>query len=405
MLRSTERQLTNSQINYRTTPGFAYTLAEVAMAGPSQKIAGRYLLTPRIGADKAMAFFDANKARFAATVTAPTGNYEVQEDVYVGYGQASYRVGDFTVLGGLRYERTEMESDAVRNTGGVLAPVSNAGAYENWLPSLHLQWKPAENLIVRAAWTNTIGRPDFGSLAATEGLTFDGSQARLSRGNPGLKARESEGFDLSVEFYPQDGLISLAVFNKTIENEIFTLTSIENRDVGRGVEPVLVSTPRNAESATITGLEFAVQQAFTFLPSPLDGFGLNANATVLDTKFTFLTSTGPRVTGLFQQPELTTNESIYYQRGPFEARVSHNYMGGQLETINDANVNSDQYWKGRHSFDASLSWRFADRFTVFVEGQNLSNTGRQEVTGPGRAYLQEWANYGRTYWVGAAVNF
>ena len=195
------------------------------------------------------------------------------------------------------------------------------------------------------------------------------------------------------------------MFNKTIENEIFTLTSIENRDVGRGVEPVLVSTPRNAESATITGLEFAVQQAFTFLPSPLDGFGLNANATVLDTKFTFLTSTGPRVTGLFQQPELTTNESIYYQRGPFEARVSHNYMGGQLETINDANVNSDQYWKGRHSFDASLSWRFADRFTVFVEGQNLSNTGRQEVTGPGRAYLQEWANYGRTYWVGAAVNF
>jgi hypothetical protein len=27
------------------------------------------------------------------------------------------------------------------------------------------------------------------------------------------------------------------------------------------------------------------------------------------------------------------------------------------------------------------------------------------VTGPGRRYLQEWANYGRTYWVGATVNF
>ena len=52
------------------------------------------------------------------------------------------------------------------------------------------------------------------------------------------------------------------------------------------------------------------------------------NITWLDTEFTFLTSTGPRVTGLFQQPEITTNESIYYQRGPFEARVSHNYIGG-----------------------------------------------------------------------------
>jgi TonB-dependent receptor len=152
-------------------------------------------------------------------------------------------------------------------------------------------------------------------------------------------------------------MVSLAVFSKSIKNEIFTLSSTENLNVGRGVEPVLVSTPRNAETAKINGLEFAVQQAFTFLPAPFDGFGFNGNITVLDTEFTFLTSTGPRTTGLFQQPDLTTNESIYYQRGPLEARVSHNYIGGQLETINDANANSDQYWKGRHVFDASVSWR------------------------------------------------
>ncbi len=174
---------------------------------------------------------------------------------------------------------------------------------------------------------------------------------------------------------------------------------MENLDVGRGVEPVTVSTPRNAQSATIKGLEFAVQQAFTFLPAPFDGFGFNGNVTLLDTKFTFLTKAGPRVTGLYQQPDITTNESIYYQRGPFEARVSHNYIGGFLETINDTIPNADQYWKGRHLFDASVSWRFREHFTVFLEGQNLSNTGRQEVTGPGRRNLQEWANYGRTYWL------
>lgn len=405
VLRSSERDFTSSQINYRTGPGFSYTLAEVDVAGPSQLIAGRYRLTPRIGADEAMTFFKANRDRFVTTAAAPTGDYGVEEDIYAGYAQASYAIGDLTLLGGLRYEKTKVRSDAIRNTGGVLTPVSNDGDYDNWLPSAHLEWKATDKLIVRAAWTNTIGRPDYGLLAATEGLNFDGSQPTLSRGNPGLKARESEGFDLSVEFYPTDGLISLAVFNKDIKNEIFTLSSTETIDVGRGVEPVLVSTPRNAETAKIKGLEFAVQQAFTFLPSPFDGFGFNGNVTLLDTEFTFLTSTGPRVTGLYQQPDITTNESIYYQRGPLEARVSHNYIGGQLETINDANTNSDQYWKGRHVFDASLSWRFTDHFTVFVEGQNLSNTGRQEVTGPGRAYLQEWANYGRTYWVGAAVNF
>jgi TonB-dependent receptor len=405
LIRSTEREFTSSQINYTAGPGFTYTLAEVDVAGPSKLIAGRYLLNPRIGAQEAMDFFAANRSRFTTTVAPATGVYEVKEDVAAGYGQASYTLGNLTVLAGLRYERTEVESEGVRTAAGVLTPARNSGSYDNWLPSVHLQWNAMDNLIVRAAWTNTIGRPDFSSLAATEVLSFDGAQARLSRGNPALKARESEGFDLSVEFYPPDGLISLAVFSKDIKNEIFTLAATESLDVGRGIEQVIVSTPRNAESAKIKGLEFAVQQAFTMLPAPFDGFGFNGNLTLLDTEFTFLTTAGPRVTGLYQQPDITTNESVYYQRGPFEARVSHNYIGGFLETINDATPNADQYWKGRHVFDASVSWRFNDKFTVFAEAQNLSNTGRQEVTGPGRRYLQEWANYGRTYWVGVAASF
>jgi TonB-dependent receptor len=402
--RHSERDFRSTQVNY-TARSFVYTLDEVDKPGPSQLIAGQYLINPRIDSAAELAFFNANKSRFTVATSAPTGDYQVEEDVYAAYGQASYTIGDFTVLGGVRYERTEVKGAAVRSTAGVLTPINNSGSYGNWLPSIHLQWKPAQDIIVRAAWTNTIGRPDYNSLAATETLNFDGSQPTLSRGNPGLKARESRGFDLSVEYYPQDGLISAAVFTKSIDNEIFTLSSTQQLDVGRGLETVIVSTPRNAETAKINGVELALQQAFTFLPEPFNGFGVNANLTWLDTEFTFLTSAGPRTTGLFQQPEITTNESIYYQRGRFEARVSHNYIGGQLETINDTNANSDQYWKGRHLFDANLSYRPTSYLTVFVEGQNLSNTGRQEVTGPGRRYLQEWANYGRTYWVGAAVSF
>jgi TonB-dependent receptor len=405
LVRSTKRDFASSQVNYTAPAGFVYTLAEVDKPGPTKLIASRYLLSPRIDADLAHDFREANRSRFTITTAAPTGNYDIKEDIYAVYGQASYQFGDFTVLAGARYERTEVDSNALRSTAGRLTPVSNSGSYGNFLPSVHLQWKPLDNLIVRAAWTNTIGRPDYGSLGGGETLSFDGSQPTLSRGNPDLKARESEGFDLSVEFYPPDGLISLAVFSKDIKNEIFTLSATENLDVGRGVEPVTVSTPRNAESAKIKGLEFAIQQAFTFLPEPFDGFGFNGNLTLLDTEFTFLTRAGRRETGLFQQPDLTTNESIYYQRGPFEARVSHNYIGGFLETINDTIPNADQYWKGRHLFDASVSWRFNDHFTVFAEAQNISNTGRQEVTGPGQRYLQEWANYGRTYWVGVAANF
>lgn len=404
--RSTLRKLISRQTNYTVSQAtFPYTLAAVAGQGPRELIADRYLLTPRIDADLAREFFNTNRARFNTTVAAPTGDYKVKEDVLAGYAQASYEFGPFTVLGGVRYEHTDIRANVNRVAAGVLTPVTNDGAYTNWMPSAHLQWKLRDDLIVRAAWTNTIGRPDFGQLAGAENVTFDGAQAILTRGNPDLKPRESEGFDLSVEFYPPDGLISLAVFHKDIKNEIFTLTSTEQLNVGRGVESVQVRTARNVESVKLKGLEFGVQQAFTFLPAPFDGFGFNGNVTLVDSDATYITSAGRRKRGLFQQPEITTNESVYYQRGPFEARVSHNYIGGFLETIVDAVPNSDQYWKGRHSFDASVSWRVRENFTIFAEGQNLSNTGRQEVTGPNQRNLQEWANYGRTYWIGLAASF
>jgi TonB-dependent receptor len=394
--RSSDRSYRSSRTDYTPKTGFIYTLDKVDRPGPDKLIEGQYRLTPRIDVATAEAFYAANAASFDAKTAAPTGDYDVTEDVFAGYAQASYKIGDLTLLGGLRYEKTEVSSDAARLSGGVLTPVSNSGDYDNWLPSLHLRWNLRQNMVVRAAWTNTIGRPDFGSLAASESISFDGSQPTLSRGNPGLKARESEGLDLSFEYYPTDGLMSVALFTKDIANEIFTLSSVQNLDVGRGVEAVIVSTPTNAETAKIRGVEVAFQQALTMLPAPFDGLGVSANATFLDTEFTFLTTAGKRHTGLFQQPATTTNESIWYQRGPIEARVSHNYIGGFLETINDTIPNADQYWKGRHVYDASVS---------FVEGQNLSNSGRREVTGPGRTYLQESANYGRTYWVGLSASF
>lgn len=405
VVRLGDRNYSNASTSYTAATGFTYTLDAVDRAGPDTLIQGLYQLTPRIDVAQAMSFFDANKASFVTAVAARSGDYALSEDVYAGYLQASLRIDTLTLLAGMRYEHTRVSSDGQRSVAAGLVPAHNEGSYGNWLPGVHLRWNVTPQLVLRAAWTNTIGRPDYASLAATENLRFDGTVPTLSLGNPGLKPRKSRGFDLSLEFYPKDGVISIAAFSKDISNEIFTLSAVERRDVGRGVEDVLVSTPRNAETARIRGLELGMQQAFTFLPAPFDGLGISANATILDTRFTFLTTAGPRVTGLFLQPDLTTNASIYYQKGKFEARLSHNYIGGFLETINDTIPNADQYWKGRHTFDANISYRVMPQVTLFAEGQNLSDAGRREVTGPGRTYLQEAAEYGRTFWIGAAVKF
>jgi TonB-dependent receptor len=403
--RSTRRDYSNRQTDYTAGPGFAYSLDAVDVPGPDKLIRGQYLLTPRVGVQEYQDFFAANEGRFTTTVRPDSGAYRVEEDVYAGYVQGSIKVSDLTLLAGVRYERTEIDSTGLRAQGTTLTPVQTGGTYDNWLPGVHLRWDVNPDFVVRAAWTNTIGRPDYGSIAASQNLTFDGSQARLTRGNPGLKPRKSEGFDLSFEAYPRDGLFSVAVFSKSIQDEIFSLTGVETLDVGRGPEQVIVTTPQNAETARIRGVELGVQQALTFLPEPLNGLGVSGNVTLIDSKFTFLTAVGPRVTGLFLQPDVTGNASLYYQRGKFEGRVSYNYIGGFLETINDTIPNADQYWKGRTTFDANISYRITPQLTIYAEGQNLSAAGRRELVGPNQAFLQESAEYGRTFFVGATASF
>lgn len=407
VLRSTERVFDQDTSSFTPGAGLVYTLAEAAQPGPGPRIQDIYPFGLRIDSDAAEAFFQANRARFNSSSSNITSDYEVTEDVYAGYGQATLGLGALTVVGGARYEKTEIETASVRINGASVSPVSSEGDYDHWLPSLHATYEIGEDLIVRGAWTNTIGRPNFSSITAREQISLTGSIPSLSRGNPNLEPRESEGFDLSVEYYIPRGVLALGVFTKDIENEIFSLNTVEQLDlgIGRGVEQVNVSQPTNAETAEIKGLELSYQQQWWFLPGWLDGFGVGANATFLDTEFRFRTPTGVRTTGFVLQPDSTYNAQVYYQKGPFEGRISYNYIDRFLEGANATVPQADQFWKARGTFDAQASYRVTDAITVFVEGENLSDRGRREVTGPNADLLQESAEYGRVVWVGLSGRF
>ncbi|MDY6984615.1 MAG: TonB-dependent receptor, partial [Pseudomonadota bacterium] len=216
VLRSTDRDNDQSQTTYTPRAGFNTTLADVVRAGPSRQILDKFTIDQRVDEQTARALVANNMANFAAAVNDIASDYEVTEDVIAGYVQSTYERGPLTVIAGLRYERTDIDSDSTRAFDGAFVPVSSSGSYDNLLPGLHVRYELRDDLVLRGAWTNTIGRPDFSSLAARESLSFDGAQAVLSRGNPDLKPRESRGFDLSLEYYPSDGMISLGLFHKDI---------------------------------------------------------------------------------------------------------------------------------------------------------------------------------------------
>lgn len=408
IFRRTDHVRNQDQTTYSLAAGsgVTYTLADAFVRKPLRVIGGkRFDLA--IDRNKALAFFNANRGAFTAATNNVNGDFTVTEDIYGGFLQARAKFGDVEALGGLRYERTEVSSTSVRVNGGVAAPSRADGGFDSFLPSVHLRWNAAPDFVLRAAWTNTIGRANFGDVTARETLNvIAGSIPTLARGNPGLKPRESMGLDLSAEYYTGNGgLFSIGVFYKDIKNEIFTLTSIETLDlgIGRGPEQVEVSQPDNAQSATIFGIEAAVQQSLTFLPEPFDGLGINLNGTYIDSDLEVLTTAGPRKLGFFLQPKWAANASVFYEKGPVEARVAYNYTGGFLETINQTIPGADQFWKWRGTLDAQIRFRITPNIDLFVEGENLTDSQRIELTGPNRNLLQESAQYGRTFSFGASM--
>ncbi len=408
LYRRTEHRANVDQTTFTINPasGLVYTLDRAFLRNPMEVVGNQRfdLVIDRVATES---FFQANRASFNAADNSITSDFTVDEDIYAGFLQGGVTYGEITLTGGVRYERTETDSTASRIVNGVIEPADASGATNDWLPSAHLRWDVLPDLVFRAAYTTTISRANFGDVTAAETINFTGStMPTISRGNPALAPRKSDGYDASLEYFTGNGgLFAVGVFYKDITNEIFSLTVVESLDlgVGRGVELVEISQPFNAQNASLFGVEAAIQQPLTFLPAPFDGLGVNLNGTYVDSDLEVLTNTGPRARGFFLQPKWVANAAVYYDQGPIQARVAYNYTGGFTETINSNIPFADQFWKWRATVDAQLRYRLSDGLEVFVEGENITNTERRELTGPNRDLLQEAARFGRAFSIGVSA--
>ena len=126
---------------------------------------------------------------------------------------------------------------------------------------------------------------------------------------------------------------------------------------------------------------------------------------MLDTTFRIPTATGSRTTGFFQQPDTTANVALYYTTEFFEIRGSWNYTGSYLDTVVADDPVRDEYWRSRQTVDAQARINLTEQFTIIAEAQNLTNSTRTEVTGPNHQFLQEHAQFGRTFWLGASFTY
>jgi len=346
------------------------------------------------------------------------------ESIYAGYAMASAQLGPLTALAGARVEHTVTGSQRFQliedDATGTLTTTSQnfENAYTDVLPSLHLTLEAIDNLLFRAAWTNTIGRPDYVDLSGFSDVEIEPVSdtdlfvANIDEGNPDLQPFRAMNFDLTAEYYiPSGGLASVAGFYKRIDNPIYRFRSSE-RDVenpfgeGRTFERVFLSKERNADQGTILGLEATYQQPFTFLSAPLDGLGITANVTVTDSEVDVPGREGSDLP-FFEQADLTYNIIPYFQKQGFEARVAWNYVGSYLRDLDDGPA-EDDYVAARTTVDLDASYRFANlpiQPKLFVQVENLTNERELEYEGqPDLDRLDSHFLSGRTVTLGLSVS-
>ena len=242
--------------------------------------------------------------------------YTINEESQAVYLQGNFDTGlwgrDFTGNVGLRVVNTKVSSNGTQiRDVNELDPQFLPGANPNdsftvdvtddmlinstiehdytvFLPSYNGSIEIVPELFLRTAAARTMARAPFSDLSNSSSLgNASGEMQNLvtNVGNPALDPFLADQVDLALEWYPgRDLSLSGNVFYKRVDGYLTTDIETSERVVDGVTIPVIHRVPVNStEKFTYKGIELSYQQAFTFLPGLLDGFGVQANASFNDT--------------------------------------------------------------------------------------------------------------------------
>ena len=337
------------------------------------------------------------------------------ENITAGYLMYTVDYDKLNVLTGVRFEATDATygnylttTDAAGNNS--VSFVRAKKSYSNFFPTVQLKYLFQPNFQMRATYSTGIARPGFSQAGGNAGVDFTASPRPVfTAGNPDLKPTTGNNFDIDLEYYmPNDGIIQVGVFDKEFKNYIF-------RNVLRNVNnPIFLGQPGDFatfsnENAHARGVEIAYQQKFTFLPGLLGGLGAEGNVTYVDSKFLEYTAavSGTGTTQYGRLPGTSTwtwNVAGYYERGPVNVRLSAQYVGASLFSLN-GDQSLDTIQSGRLTMDLTASFEVRKNYVLFFGARNLLDTPLRYTDGNNNARTQQVEYYGQTYEGGIRVKF
>lgn len=287
---------------------------------------------------------------------------------------AGVRAVDTSVLS-FGYHQVQNEDGS---NGYTDTPISKEGSYTDVLPSLNMTVEILDDVLFRAAASETLMRPALTNIAYKRSVSWN--EFRFTDGNPDLQPTYAKQWEAGVEWYLQNGgILAASYFWKDIEGVVRqeltgVVENVEKRNANGTLDGYYdfdVYQPVNADgSYKVTGLELIAQLPLSMLHPLLDGFGVNANYTMLDNSLT-----GSSGLDIPTPPEgladSTYNFTLYYENDRFDARISYNYKDKYVEVIerNLYPVYRDAYGQT----DIAIGYNLTDNIKLSLKGINITD--------------------------------
>ena len=334
-------------------------------------------------------------------------NYTVAEQDDAAYAQLILPArSDRRVWGdiGLRWVRTAQESSGLDlQPSGALSVARSRRVYRDLLPSFNLVWEPRDAVLLRFGAARVMARPDLRSLRP--GLTISTTSLKsVSSGNPDLHPTRAVTLDGAVEWYFAPGAaLSLSVYDKSISS---TIQSTITRpapfwanpfglpdnvamlacrgavDCSPGLPIWQFIRPADTGAGSLRGFELAGLAPLGAPGSPLGDWRLQGAVAYTRSSVLYRMQNGDwrKIQDSLGGPRLTTNLSLAYRGRRFEARAAVNHRSRYLLAIPATNGGDVDGVNAVTTVDASARLKVSDRFTVTLDGTNLTNAAQRQFT-------------------------
>jgi iron complex outermembrane receptor protein len=370
---------------------------------------------------------------------------KLKETITAGYVRADTRLfkNRLWLVAGVRFERTQdkgagplndITAQYQKNANGTLVdgnpnqagiqrvPLSNdplvlrklryqeRGAksdrtYDGYYPSVNASYNFTENLIMRAAFAKTIGRPNINFVIPGTSISEpDVANPTITVNNTGLKPWSATSYDLSLESYQiKDGFGSIGVFRKDIKDFFSSISTAATPELleqyGLESDPSLltyqINTRTNEGDAQIDGFEVSYRQSLTFLPRWARGFQVFVN-------YTKLKLGGSNTADFSGYNPRTISGGVNFLRGRFAIKTTISHLDdvrtGAVAASATVAPNTFNYQAKRTRIGVNATYQLTRRYSLYASvvdaGGFVQDLQRYSPTTPDYAKPTRWQELG-----------